>query len=328
MEVVGTLAALTVIAYAASRIAAGEMTLGDFSAFALSAYAIYNPLKRINKFNLVLQQAVVAAKRVFEVIDAPAAVVDRPDAVPLEKLEEGIRFEGVAFAYPRGREVLRDFDLHLPHRSTLALVGASGAGKSTVAQLIPRFFDVGRGRVRVGAHDVRDLELKSLRAGIGLVTQENLLFNDSIRSNIVCGRRGFSDEDVVAAARAADAEEFIRALPDGFGTVIGEGGVKLSGGQRQRLALARAVLAKPPLLILDEATSNLDAESEARVQQALEEFLPGVTVLIITHRLAAIRRADVIALLEAGRLSESGSHEELVAFGGSYRRMVETQEIS
>jgi subfamily B ATP-binding cassette protein MsbA len=196
-----------------------------------------------------------------------------------------------------------------------------------VAQLIPRFFDVDEGTVKLGANDVRNLELKSLRAEIGLVTQETLLFNDSVRSNIVCGRRGFSDAAIAAAMRAADVEDFVKGLPDGLETVIGESGVKLSGGQRQRLAIARAVLARPAVLILDEATSNLDPESEARIHEALADFLPEATVLIIAHRLAAIRRADTIAVLENGQISEIGSHEELVGVRGSYRRMVEMQEI-
>jgi subfamily B ATP-binding cassette protein MsbA len=304
------------------------MTFGDFSAFVLAAYAIYNPLKRLNKFNLVLQQAAVAATRIYEVIDAPAAVGDRPDARPLERLDGGIRFVDVDFAYTQGRRVLNGLDLHLPHRSTLALVGESGVGKSTVAQLIPRFFDVCGGSVIVGGDDVRDLELESLRRHIGLVTQETLLFNDTVRSNILCGRTGFDPEAVAAAARAADAEAFIRSLADGFDTIIGEGGAKLSGGQRQRLAIARAVLAKPSVVILDEATSALDPESELRVHEALGAFLTDGTVLIVSHRLAAIRRADVIAVLEDGRVAELGNHADLFAANGTYRRMVEIQALT
>ncbi|MCW8984831.1 MAG: ABC transporter ATP-binding protein/permease, partial [Thermoanaerobaculales bacterium] len=268
MEVLGALAALAVIAYAALQITAGDMTLGDFSAFVLGAYALYNPLKRLNKFNLVLQPAVVAAGRILEIIDAPVAVCERPGARAFTELGAGVRFEDVGFAYRRGQWILRGFELHLPQGSTVALVGASGAGKSTAVQLIPRFIDVQEGTVWVGDHDVRDLTLASLRAQIGLVTQEALLFDDTVRTNIVCGREGISDDAVEAAATAADAADFIRGLPAGYDTVIGEGGVKLSGGQRQRLAIARAVLQDPPVLILDEATSALDPESEAVIQRA------------------------------------------------------------
>jgi subfamily B ATP-binding cassette protein MsbA len=328
MEVVGAGAALAVISYAALQITGGDMTLGGFSACVLGAYAIYNPLKRLNKFNLVLQQAVVAASRVYEVIDAPVAVRERADARPLTEIGSGIRFENVGFAYHPDRWVLRGFDLHLPRGSTVALVGASGAGKSTAVQLIPRFFDVREGTVWVGEQDVRDLELASLRAQIGLVTQETLLFDDTVRTNIVCGRDGASDEAVEAAARIADADNFIRELPSGYDTVIGEGGVTLSGGQRQRLAVARAVLVDPPVLILDEATSALDPESEALIQQALDRFTRDRTTLVIAHRLATIRRADVIAVLADGRVAELGSHDELIAAGGLYRRMVEMQELT
>jgi subfamily B ATP-binding cassette protein MsbA len=328
MEVLGAFTALVVIAYAASQITAGGMTLGDFSAFVLGAYALYNPLKRLNKFNLVLQPAVVAAGRILEIIDAPVTVSERPGARALTELGAGVRFENVGFAYRRDQWVLRGFELHLPQGSTVALVGASGAGKSTAVQLIPRFLDVQEGAVWVGDHDVRDLTLASLRAQIGLVTQEPLLFNDTVRTNIVCGREGISGDAVEAAATAADADEFIRDLPAGYDTVIGEGGVKLSGGQRQRLAIARAVLQDPPILILDEATSALDPESETMIQRALDRFTRDRTTLVIAHRLATIRRADVIAVLADGRVAEMGNHDELVAAGGLYRRMVEMQELS
>lgn len=327
MEVMGVFAAVAVISYAAMQIWAGDMTLGDFSAFVLATYSIYNPLKRINKFNLVLQQAAVASTRVFEIVDAPVVVSERPGARLLAETWGSIRFDSVSFSYRPGQWVLRGFDLHIPRGSTVALVGASGAGKSTVAQLIPRFLDVQEGAVRVGELDVRDLKLKDLRSQIGLVTQETLLFNATVRTNIVCGRDGIPDEAVDAAAKAADADTFIRELPAGYDTVIGEFGVMLSGGQRQRLAIARAVLANPSILILDEATSALDPESEAQIRQTLDRFAHRKTTLVIAHRLATICGADVIAVLGEGRVIELGSHDELIAAGGLYRRMVDLQEL-
>jgi len=328
MEVLGACGALAVIAYAASQMTDGSMTLGDFSAFVFGAYALYNPLKRLNKFNLVLQPAVVAAGRIFEIVDAPVAVFERPGARALTGGRAGVRFEKVGFAYSRDQWVLRRFELDLPQGSTVALVGASGAGKSTVVQLIPRFFDVQEGTVWVGDEDVRDLTLASLRAQIGLVTQEPLLFDDTVRNNIVCGRESISADVIEAAAAAADADEFIRKLPAGYDSVIGEGGVRLSGGQRQRLAIARAVLLDPPILILDEATSAIDPESETMIQRALDCLARDRTTLVIAHRLSTTRRADVIAVLADGRVAEMGSHDELVAAGGPYRRMVEMQELS
>jgi subfamily B ATP-binding cassette protein MsbA len=328
MEVVGVFAAVAVISYAALKITAGAMTLGGFSAFVLGAYAIYNPLKRLNKFNLVIQQAAVASSRVFEVIDAPVVVRERPGARPLAEIGSGIRFEGVGFSYRPDTWVLRGFDLHIPYGSTVALVGPSGSGKSTVAQLIPRFFDVREGVVRIGDLDVRDLELASLRSQIGFVTQETLLFNDTVRTNILCGRCGVSSESIEAAVRAAGADTFIRGLPDGYETVIGEGGVTLSGGQRQRLAIARALVTDPPMVILDEATSALDPESETQIQQSLKRFAGRRTTLVIAHRLATVRRADVIAVVAEGRVAELGTHDELIAAAGLYRRMVEMQELT
>jgi len=328
MEVLGACAALAVIAYAASQITDGSMTLGDFSAFVIGAYALYNPLKRLNKFNLVVQPAAVAADRILEIIDAPAAVCERPGARALNRRSAGVRFENVGFSYRRDQWVLRGFDLDLPQGSTVALVGASGAGKSSAVHLIPRFIDVQEGSVSVGDHDVRDLTLASLRAQIGLVTQEPLLFDDTVWTNIVCGREDITADAVETAAKAAGADEFIRELPAGYETAIGEGGVTLSGGQRQRLAIARAVLLDPPILILDEATSAIDPESETLIQRALDHLAYDRTTLVIAHRLSTIRRADVIAVLANGRVAEMGSHGDLVAAGGLYRRMVEMQELA
>jgi subfamily B ATP-binding cassette protein MsbA len=328
MEVVGAVAALALIAWAAAQIARGNMTLGDFSAFVLCAYATYSPLKRINKFNLATQQAAVSAKRVFEIIDAPVSVSNRPGARLLTDIGDGIRFVGVGFAHDRDRWVLRGFDLEVRPGVTMALVGASGVGKSTVAQLLPRFADVLEGTVLVGGQDLRELELASLRAHIGLVTQETLLFNDSVRTNLVCGREGVSDAELEAAVRAAGADDLVRDLPAGLDTVIGEAGVRLSGGQRQRLAIARAVLADPSILVLDEATSALDPESELRIQEALDRLAPRRTTVVIAHRLATVRRADIIAVLAEGRVVELGSHDELFAANGLYRRMVDAQELT
>jgi subfamily B ATP-binding cassette protein MsbA len=328
MEIVGAFAALAVIGYASIQISRGGMTLGDFTAFTLGAYAVYNPLKRLNKFNLAVQQASVAASRVYDIIDTPPSVVDRPDARHFSDIGDGVRFEDVCLAYSRRRSVLRGFELHVPQGSSVALVGASGAGKSTAVQMIPRFFDPQQGRVTIGSRDVRSLELASLRARIGYVSQETLLFNDTIWTNIVCGRRGIGEDDVADAVRAADAEDFVRQLPDRYDTVVGEGGIKLSGGQRQRLAIARALLLRPWILILDEATSMLDPESEQRILSALNRFLPDATVVVVSHRLSVIRSADLIAVLADGGISQIGTHDELTATGGAYRRLVEWHELT
>lgn len=327
MEVMGACGFIALIGYASLQIHKGTMTLGDFSAFLIAMYGTYNPIKRLNQFNLALQQAIVASGRVYKVIDAPVQIKDRPGARVLDRVDQGIHLDHVWFAYEADEWILKDVDLEIPLGKTVAIVGHSGAGKSTVAQLIPRFWDVQRGAVRVSGFDVRDLTLRSLRSVIGLVTQETILFNDTIRANVAFGRDDAPQEDVEAAARAAYAHDFISNLPGGYDTVIGESGVKLSGGERQRLAIARALLKDPPILILDEATSSLDTEAERLVQRALENLMEGRTTLVIAHRLTTVRNADAIAVLEDGRIVERGSHRELLDAGGAYARMVSSQEF-
>lgn len=328
MEVVGALGFVALIGYASTRITSGSMTLGDLSAFLLGIYGAYNPVKRLNKFNLALQQAEVAAGRVFEVIDAPVAIREPSPAIRLDSVGEGIRFEAVRFSYDGTVPVLEELDLLIPSGHTVALVGPSGAGKSTVAQLVPRFWDVDQGAVRIGGRDVRTVALASLRDLIGLVTQETVLFNDTVRHNIASGRTDVTADQIEAAARAAFAHEFIHALPEGYETMIGERGMKLSGGQRQRLAIARALLKDPPILILDEATSALDPEAEQLVQRALENLMQGRTTLVIAHRLSTVRRADRIVVLREGRIVEQGDHEALMRSGGAYRQMVDLQQLA
>ena len=327
VEILGAAGMALLFAYANRKIGAGAMTLGAFSSFLFGLYALYAPVKRLTKVNLVLQSAAASAERVFEVIDAPVDVQDRPGARPLAPPREAIRFEEVGFAYEADKPVLRGFSLEIPAGRAVALVGPSGAGKSTVAQLLPRFWDVVEGRITVDGVDIRDVTLRSLRGQLGLVTQETVLFNTTIRANIAYGRDEVDDERLHACARAAFAEEFIAEFPHGFETMVGEAGVRLSGGQRQRLAVARALYKDPPILILDEATSALDAEAEAIVQRALENLMRGRTTLVIAHRLATVRNADLIAVMDAGRVIEQGNHAELLAHGGLYARLAELQGI-
>jgi len=265
-------------------------------------------------------------ERVFEILDTPPAIADRPDAHVLPGFHETLRFEAVSFRYSGSPEpTLRDVTLDIRRGEVVAFVGMSGAGKSTLIDLVPRFHDVTSGRITIDGHDVRDVTQASLRAQIAVVTQETFLFSDSIHYNIAYGRPGATLDEVSRAARQAQAEEFILACPEGYATLCGERGVRLSGGQRQRLAIARAFLKDPPILILDEATSDLDAESEFMVQQALTDLMRNRTVLVIAHRLATVRNADRIVVVHEGRLAEIGSHEELLARDGVYRRLYALQ---
>jgi subfamily B ATP-binding cassette protein MsbA len=328
VEVLGAAGVLVLMWYAKQLIDSGVMTLGTLIAFLVGLYSLYNPIRRLNKVNLAIQAAIAAAERVFRVIDEPVRIKDRPGARPLSGVREGIRFEGVGFAYEPDKPVLRGFDLDLPAGKAVALVGPSGAGKSTVAQLLPRFWDVQKGRVAIDGADIREIQLRSLRSSLGLVTQETVLFNTTVRANIAYGQDVVDEERLHACARAAFAEEFILEFPDGYDTMIGEAGVRLSGGQRQRLAVARALYKDPPILILDEATSALDAEAERLVQRALENLMQGRTTLVIAHRLATVRNADVVAVMDEGRVVERGTHPQLMAAGGAYARLANMQGIT
>jgi subfamily B ATP-binding cassette protein MsbA len=285
---------------------------------------MYDPIRKLNKVNLILQEAVAAGQRVARLTAVPNDIVERPGAHDAATVRESIAYEMVSFSY-EDRPVLHGVNLRIQAGEIVALVGPSGAGKSTLVNLLPRFFDPDSGRVAIDGTDIRDLKLRSLRALIGIVTQDTVLFNDSIRNNIAYGRLDLPLERVREAAAAAYADEFIMQLPNGYETVIGESGVRLSGGQRQRLAIARALLKNAPILILDEATSHLDTESESLVQKALSNLMQGRSTLVIAHRLSTVMRADRIMVVEGGQIVEEGSHDELMALGGTYRRLYDLQ---
>jgi subfamily B ATP-binding cassette protein MsbA len=323
-EVLSAVGIAAVLWYGGASVMSGGRTAGSFMAFLAAIVLLYDPFKKLVRTNNVVQTGLGAAQRIFEILDLPGEAADRPGDLSIDGLHEAIRFESVGFAY--GDEaVLHDADLEIRAGEVVALVGPSGGGKSTIADLIPRFYEVGSGRITLDGHDVRDIELESLRSQIAVVTQFTFLFNDTVRSNIAYGRVDTSDERVFAAARAANAHEFIMALPRGYDTIVGELGVQLSGGQRQRIAIARALLKNTPILILDEATSALDNESERLVQRAIERLMRGRTTLVIAHRLSTIHNADRIAVVAGGRIAETGTHDELLANGQLYKRLHDMQ---
>jgi subfamily B ATP-binding cassette protein MsbA len=327
MELIGGVAMAGALWYGSREIAAGELTTGEFTSFIAALFLMYGPAKKLSRVSANLQQAFAAAERIFDMLDTHTEVTEQPGAAPLEPFRRSIEFRDVTFEYSalNGR-ILRDVSFTVQAGQMIAIVGRSGAGKTTLVNLLPRFYDVTAGSILIDGVDVRDVTLASLRRQIGIVTQETVLFDDTVASNIAYGVPGASHYAFEGAARAAHAHEFISALPEGYETMIGERGQRLSGGQRQRLAIARAILRNAPILVLDEATSALDSESELQVQEALANLMMNRTAFVIAHRLSTIRRADAIAVVERGRLIEMGRHDELLAKpSGTYAMLHQMQ---
>jgi len=328
MDALGAVAVALLLRIGRERILHHAMTTGSFIAFLIAVFTLYDPVRKFAMFYNSFQQALGASEEIFRFMDAQDDVREKKDAVVLKGFHEGFRFEDVGFAYAEkgeSKQVLKGINLDVSRGEVIALVGPSGAGKSTLVNLIPRFFDVNEGRILIDGHDLRDVSIDSLRKQIGKVTQETVLFNDTVRNNIAYGRPDVPAAKVEEAARMALAHDFIERLPEGYNTGIGERGARLSGGERQRIAIARAILKDAPVLILDEATSSLDVESERFVQAALANVMQGRTVFVIAHRLSTVRRATRIAVIDGGRMTEIGTHEELMQNSGTYQRLYNLQ---
>jgi subfamily B ATP-binding cassette protein MsbA len=329
LELFGGVAVAGVIGFAAYRIAAGNKTIGDFTGFISAILMIAQPVRSFGALNARIQEGLAGAERFYEVLNEKPLVVSAPGAKPLELSRGEIAFENVSFAYAAdGREAVRNFTLTVRPNTTVALVGRSGAGKSTVFNLAPRLYDPQAGRIAIDGQDIRAVTVESLRESMALVSQDITLFDDAIEANIALGRLSATREDIVAAAKAAGAHDFIEQLPGGYKTVIGDRGMRLSGGQRQRIALARAILRDAPILLLDEATSALDAESERLVQEALAKFSKTRTTLVIAHRLSTVKNADAICVMEDGQIVEAGTHKELLALNGAYAQFCKSQMLT
>ncbi len=326
-ETFGVIIGVVLLWYGGMEVLAQKgVSAEDFIRFILILFSILGPIKQLSNVNLKIQIGAASAERIFGLLDTPAEVVEDPDPVNLDVFNNAIEFDQIHFEYSDSDDrVLDEVSFSIQKGNVVALVGPSGSGKSTIADLIPRFFDVSKGELRIDGNDVRKISFSSLRGSMGIVTQEVILFNDTIRKNIAYGQSDVTEEGIQKAAEAANALEFIEQTPDGFDTLIGERGVNLSGGQKQRLAIARALLKNPPILILDEATSALDTESEKMVQKAIEVLMKDRTVLVIAHRLSTVQNADKIVVLDKGKILEVGSHNELYEKGGLYRRLYDIQ---
>ena len=320
-ETLSGVAIVTIIVYGGMQVIAGESTAGKLFSFIAAFLLAFEPMKRLARLNGVMQMGLAAIDRLFKLLDLEPAIKDKPGATDLKLQTSTVNFDNVSFAYVDGSEALKSVSFTAPAGKTIALVGESGAGKSTILNLIPRFYDVTTGAIRIDGQDVRDVTLKSLRGSMAIVSQEVAMFADTLRENISYGTPGASEEQVIEAAKLAAAHDFIMELPEGYNTRVGENGVKLSGGQRQRVSIARAMLRNAPILLLDEATSALDATSERLVQSALDRLQKGRTTIVVAHRLSTIMNADTIYVMSQGRIIESGTHSSLLALSGAYARL-------
>jgi subfamily B ATP-binding cassette protein MsbA len=325
MEFMGAFGLAAIVWIGGMRVVNGAVTPGEFFSFLAALFMLYAPIRKLSRCHNKIQQSLAAAQRAFEILDTESEPVEETGKVAIAPIEREMALENIWFRYDRSDWIVKDVSLRVPKGKIVAIVGMSGVGKSTLVDLIPRFYEVAKGRITIDGVDIAEASIQSLRAQIGIVTQETFLFNDSVRNNICYGRQDATDADVEAAARAAFAHAFITHMPEGYSTFIGDRGVKLSGGERQRLAIARALIKDPPILILDEATSALDTESEKIVQKALNRLMENRTVFVIAHRFSTILNADIIIVLEGGELVEQGTHGELYAKGGLYRKLYDLQ---
>ncbi|MDF1508120.1 ABC transporter ATP-binding protein [Robertmurraya sp. DFI.2.37] len=322
------IAPLLVIGYSGYQVIQGHLSIGEMAAFIAYIDRLYNPLRRLVNSSTTLTQSIASMDRVFEFIDEKYDIADKPNAIPCNKVSGHIQLENVSFAYDKDEEkVLKNISLDVKEGETIALVGMSGGGKSSLVSLLPRFYDVTEGRILLDGIDIREFEVRSLRDKIGMVLQDNILFSESVKSNILIGKPDATDEEVIEAAKAANAHDFIMNLPEGYDTKVGERGVKLSGGQKQRVAIARVFIKNPPILVLDEATSALDLESEHLIQEALEKLAKERTTFIVAHRLSTITHADRIVLIENGEIVEIGRHEQLMEAQGHYYKLFQIQQL-